>query len=1003
MSSTITPLTADDHAVFLRADELFRENKSDLFRRTDRLFAGLMVLQWFAGVFAAIWISPRTWAGAYSETHLHVWAAVLLGGLISAFPICLALGRPGSTLTRHVIAVSQMLTSALLIHLSGGRIETHFHIFGSLAFLACYRDWRVLITATLVVAADHFIRGIYFPLSVFGIAWASTWRVFEHAAWVVFEDIFLLITIKQSIQEMKAMARQRAELEATNEQVLETKERFRSILENVVDSVITIGETGTIEEFNTAAEKMFGYRTEEVLGKNVTLLMPSPFREEHDGYLSRYLTTSKRNIIGMDREVIGMRKDGTTFPINLSVSEVLLHTSEASEQPLRLFTGIIRDLSEVKENVELKQAIQKAEKLSAFGRILDRSLNEIYIFDLDSLHFVHVNHGARENIGYTIEELQRLTPLHIKPEHTPESFAELVAPLLDGTQDNIDFRTVHRRKDGSEYPVEVHLETSTLGERSVFTAVILDITEQNRAAEQIMGLARFPDENSNPVLRSTADGILSYSNAAGVPLLEEWRTQVGDSLPAGIRTTVQEALESGETVGLELTADDQWYALKVTPVPQENYVNLYGTNTTSRKQLNADLIHAKESAEAANRAKSEFLANVSHEIRTPMTAILGFTDVLLENVVKPENIESVRIVKENGEYLIHLINNILDISKIEANKCEVERLECSPHQIITEVASLMQVRATTKNLPLKVRLDGAIPETIHSDPTRLRQILINIVGNAIKFTETGAVEIVTRLLNEQGEEPKLQFDVIDTGIGIAEDYVEKLFLPFTQADNSTTRQFGGTGLGLTISKRLVELLDGKMFVSSTPDQGTTFSFTISTGPLDGVKFLDGFPESARETKPNRIEDLNVSPLNCHILLAEDTAFNQKLISLLLKKAGAKVTLADNGQIAFDLAMAAREENQPFDIILMDMQMPVLDGYAATARLREVGYIKPIIALTAHAMTSDRQRCLDAGCDDYTTKPVNKKELIEMVASYTEQTKVTAQLSPSGAGDDIQWS
>ena len=216
MTSTKSPSLAHDS---LKGDELFQRNRSDIFRRTDRLFAGLMVIQWIAGVVAAVWISPNTWAGAHSETHLHVWSAILLGGLITLFPVCLALKHPGSKLTRHVIAVSQMLTSALLIHLSGGRIETHFHIFGSLAFLACYRDWPVLISATIIVATDHFVRGVVYPQSVFGVLTASPWRVFEHVTWVVFEDIFLIITIRQSTGEMKAMARHRAALEATNQLV----------------------------------------------------------------------------------------------------------------------------------------------------------------------------------------------------------------------------------------------------------------------------------------------------------------------------------------------------------------------------------------------------------------------------------------------------------------------------------------------------------------------------------------------------------------------------------------------------------------------------------------------------------------------------------------------------------------------------------------------------------------------------------------------------------------
>jgi signal transduction histidine kinase len=255
---------------------------------------------------------------------------------------------------------------------------------------------------------------------------------------------------------------------------------------------------------------------------------------------------------------------------------------------------------------------------------------------------------------------------------------------------------------------------------------------QQRAAEQIMGLARFPDENGSPVLRSGAAGKLTYANVASSPLLDQWRTQVGETLPADVRATVQKTLNTRKTIVIEVTADNQWYALSVTPVPHENYVNLYAANITSRKQVEADLVQAKQDAEAANQA------NMSHEIRTPMTAILGFNNILLENVSSPENIDAARTVKENGEFLIDLINDILDLSKIEAGKIEVEQISRSPHEIVAEVSSLMKVRAKAKGLPLDVHFEGPIPETIHTDPTRLRQVLINVVGNAIKFTETGS-------------------------------------------------------------------------------------------------------------------------------------------------------------------------------------------------------------------------------------------------------------------------
>ena len=387
-------------------------------------------------------------------------------------------------------------------------------------------------------------------------------------------------------------------------------------------------------------------------------------------------------------------------------------------------------------------------------------------------------------------------------------------------------------------------------------------------------------------------------------------------------------------------------------------------------------------AESATRAKSEFLANMSHEIRTPLTAILGYADLMLDENVGHVAREHIAIIKRNGEHLLGLINDILDLSKVEAGKLQIEPTRCSPVELVAEVASLMRVRAEAKRLRLETDCVGPLPETVLTDPLRLRQVLVNLVGNAIKFTDQGKVCLAVQLVSDGGVS-RLRFDVTDTGIGMNTSQIGKLFQPFTQVDNSSARKFGGTGLGLCLSKGMAEALGGEIEVRSSPEQGSTFIVTIDPGPLDGIRMIrnaqgarfDGTPTTTAAPAEKTV-------LHGRILLAEDGPDNRRLICLLLRKAGADVTAVENGQLAVEAAMAAREAGKPFELILMDMQMPVMDGYTATRQLREQGYTAPIVALTAHAMTEDAKKCLDAGCDDYATKPINRQTFLATVSRWT---------------------
>lgn len=431
-----------------------------------------------------------------------------------------------------------------------------------------------------------------------------------------------------------------------------------------------------------------------------------------------------------------------------------------------------------------------------------------------------------------------------------------------------------------------------------------------------------------------------------------------------------------------------------------DFHTLLDAQTHLLAQAHATVQRQKEAAETANHAKSQFLANMSHEIRTPLTAILGFAENLLEpQVSEAERLSAVKTIFRNGEHLLGIINDILDLSKIEAGKLEIERLAFSPIRLAADVISIMHVRASNKGLPLRLKYLTPMPETIHSDPTRVRQILINLLGNAVKFTEKGFVELRLQFDRSEPWRPRLKFNVVDTGIGMTPEQLAKIFEPFTQADGSTARKYGGTGLGLTISRRLAHMLGGDISIQSEPGQGTTFEVSIETGDLTNVRLIDD-PTVLEEAEADvALPALDELKLQGRILLAEDSPDNQILISSFLKKTGADVAIGSNGQMALEKALEADRQGNPFDVILMDMHMPVLDGYEATRKLRQTGYSRPIIALTANAMGGDEKKCIDAGCDDYATKPINRRKLISQIAAQLERMGARSLAASRSAAQD----
>ncbi len=370
---------------------------------------------------------------------------------------------------------------------------------------------------------------------------------------------------------------------------------------------------------------------------------------------------------------------------------------------------------------------------------------------------------------------------------------------------------------------------------------------------------------------------------------------------------------------------------------------------------------------------------MSHEIRTPMTAIIGYAELLQDGLSAPADVEhAVCAICRNGEHLLAIVNDILDLSKIEAGRMDIEQLSTSPLQVLEDTASMFSGAASSRGIAFECLHQTPLPGTVQTDPTRFRQILLNLVSNAVKFTDNGLVRITARAEptpNRPGL-TRLLFDVSDSGIGMTPEQLKRLFQPFTQADASTTRRFGGTGLGLAISRRLAQMLGGDISVKSRLGIGSTFTLTLDVEAATSLS--DTFPATATASPPTQPSNPARQQLaGKRLLVAEDGPDNQRLIRHHLERAGAVVQLVENGL----LAVEACESGDPFDALLLDMQMPILDGYEAARRIRQAGILLPIIALTADAMAGTRERCIQAGCDDYASKPLRPRQIIETLSRH----------------------
>jgi two-component system sensor histidine kinase/response regulator len=678
------------------------------------------------------------------------------------------------------------------------------------------------------------------------------------------------------------------ELELSRE-VADSEARLENVLTSSVDALVLIDENGRVKAFNPAAEALFGYFRDELLGQNVSVLMPDTYAQHHDGYLKRYLETHEAKVIGIGRQVTAQKRDGARFPIELSVSEI-----DWRGRPH--FLGTVRDISQrsrTEEALRLSEARARA--------VLETAVDAILSIDSRGI-IVAVNPAAQKMFGYQAgqligEPVTKLMPEPYRSEHDGYlgSYLETGRRRIIG----IGREVTGQRSDGSRFPIELSVSEVLQGGHRSFTGFIRDISERRRIDDHLR---------------------------AHTVRLEESRARL----------------------------------------------------TTQAEQLEAQarsLIEAQARIESANQAKSDFLANMSHEIRTPMTAVLGFAELLSGELRDPRLTGFAQQITRNGEHLLRLVDDILDLSRIEAGRLPIEQSTTDPVETLGEVVALLEHRCAGKDLVLGTTVDSEVPRRVTTDAVRLRQVLFNLIGNAIKFTPAGRIDVtMMATTTDDPSRVRLRYDVVDTGIGMTEEAVDRVFEIFTQADTSTSRRYGGSGLGLAISRRLARLLGGDVTVRSETGKGSAFTFTLLAGLEVAEPRTVG--ASAAVSTHERPTDPTKALVGVRVLLAEDSEDSRALITWLLNGAGAVVTSVVDGLEAVEHV----ESGADFDVILMDMQMPRLDGYEATRRLRQRGVDLPIIAVTAHAMSGDEALCRQAGCDGYLTKPAKRRMLVGYVAS-----------------------
>jgi PAS domain S-box-containing protein len=752
-------------------------------------------------------------------------------------------------------------------------------------------------------------------------------------------------------------------------------EEFRVLLDSIPDGLVILDSESRMVFVNSETERMFGYAREELLGRSFTIVVPGDTRGGFPEGSARpgEWSTAPRT------EAEGRRKDETAFAVEVGFGPLVGRGD-------RLFCAVIRDLTERKCAEEVVQASERR-----YRRYVERNAAAFICITLDG-RLVECNDAAVRLVGYeSREELlsHRTTQFYFNPADQ-----QVVVKLLKEHKALTNYEICWKRKDGS--PVWALVNITLVEDEDgggLIEGTAIDITERKRMEKDLRMIASVVESSTDLIGFASLEGSVFFLNPAGRQILGLDKDEpMVVSVPDYVMDEDREQFL--EQVLPAVMRDGRWegetrfkHSKTGAPVPMWQsifFVTEHGTDRrialaticrdiTDRKREEHELRSAKEAAEAANRAKTEFLANMSHEIRTPMNGILGMTALALDTKLSIEQREYLGMVKSSADSLLELVNTILDFSRIEAGKLALESIEFSLRETLDPTIGTLALRAHEKNLELNYRVSPQAPETLVGDPGALRQIIVNLVGNAIKFTERGGVSVRVERESEAEGRACLHFTVEDTGIGIPVERQAGIFDAFAQADSSATRRYGGTGLGLTMSRRLVEMMGGRIWLRSTPGTGAAFDFTVWMGKGDRAT-----PQAlAPPSRPGTHLPLRDGRRGFRILLAEDNRVNQMLAVRLLEKRGHHVQVAGDGREALEKLKTA-----DFDLVLMDVQMPVMGGFEATAAIREMekgtGKHIPIVALTAHAMAGDRKLCLAARMDGYVSKPIHPEELFEQI-------------------------